>query len=70
MSQRRAVRAGALGAFALVTAAGLRHFSAALALPAALPTWLGASLIAYAAIEPLRRRIEGRRLDQDPERRA
>jgi hypothetical protein len=56
--------AGALGAFALVASVGLRRFSAALVLPAALATWLGASLIAYAVVELLRRRIEGRRLDR------
>ena len=56
--------AGGLGAFALVAAVGLRRFSAALVLPAALVTWLGASLIAYVVVELLRRRIEGRRTDQ------
>jgi hypothetical protein len=52
--------ASALGAFALVASVGLRRFSAALVLPAALATWLGASLIAYAVVELLRRWIEGR----------
>ncbi len=56
--------AGALGAFALVASVGLRRFSAALVLPAALATWLGASLIAYAVVELLRRRIEQRHTDQ------
>ena len=56
--------AGALGGFALVAGVGLRRFSAALVLPAALATWLGASLIAYAVVELLRRRIEQRHTDQ------
>jgi hypothetical protein len=56
--------AGALGAFALVASVGLRRFSAAFVLPAALATWLGASLIAYAVVELLRRRIEQRHTDQ------
>jgi hypothetical protein len=59
------VGAAALGVFALVSAVGLRRFGAALVLPAALATWLGASLIAYAVVELLRRRIEGRRLNRD-----
>jgi hypothetical protein len=42
--------AAALGAFALVAGLGLRTASAALALPAALATWLGASLIAYVVV--------------------
>jgi hypothetical protein len=42
--------AAALGAFALVAGMGLRSASAALALPAALATWLGASLIAYVIV--------------------
>jgi hypothetical protein len=50
--------AGALGGFALVTGVGLRRFSAALVLPAALVTWLGASLVAYVVVELLRRRID------------
>jgi hypothetical protein len=49
--------AAALGAFALVAGIGLHHFSAALVLPAALATWLGASLTAYVAVELVRRRI-------------
>ena len=49
--------AAALGAFALVAGVGLRHFSAALVLPAALVTWLGASLIAYFVVEHCRRWI-------------
>ena len=49
--------AAALGAFALVAGAGLRAGSAALALPAALATWLGASLVAYVVVESLRRRF-------------
>jgi hypothetical protein len=51
--------AAALGAFALVAGVGLRRFSAALVLPAALATWLGASLMAYVVVEGLRRRITG-----------
>jgi hypothetical protein len=58
------VGAAALGGFALVTAVGLRRLSAALVLPATLGTWLGASLIAYAVVELVRRRIEGRRFDE------
>jgi uncharacterized membrane protein YfcA len=49
--------AAALGAFALVAGVGLRAGSAALALPAALATWLGASLVAYVVVESLRRRF-------------
>ena len=49
--------AAALGAFALVAGIGLRAGSAALALPAALATWLGASLAAYVVVESLRRRF-------------
>ena len=56
--------AGALGGFALVAGVGLRRFSAALVLPAALATWLGASLIAYVVVELLRRRIDRRRIGQ------
>jgi hypothetical protein len=51
------IGAAALGAFALVAGAGLRAGSAALALPAALATWLGASLTAYVVVELVRRRI-------------
>jgi len=42
--------AAALGAFALVAGVGLRSTSAVLALPGALATWLGASLIAYVVV--------------------
>jgi Protein of unknown function (DUF3147) len=49
--------AAALGAFALVADVGLRAGSAALALPAALATWVGASLVAYVVVESLRRRF-------------
>jgi hypothetical protein len=42
--------AAALGPFALAAGVGLRNASAALALPAALATWLGASLIAYVLV--------------------
>jgi hypothetical protein len=42
--------AAALGAFALVAGMGLRSTSAVLALPGALATWLGASLIAYVVV--------------------
>jgi hypothetical protein len=49
--------AAALGPFALVAGVGLGRFSAALVLPAALATWLGASLTAYAVVELFRRRI-------------
>jgi Protein of unknown function (DUF3147) len=42
--------AAALGAFALVAGVGLRSASAVLALPAALATWLGASVIAYVLV--------------------
>jgi len=50
----------ALGGFALASGVGLRRFSAALVLPAALATWLGASLIAYVVVELLRRRLDQR----------
>ena len=49
--------AAALGPFALVAGVGLRSASAALVLPAALATWLGASLIAYVVVESVRRRF-------------
>jgi hypothetical protein len=42
--------AAALGAFALVAGVGLRSTSAVLALPGALATWLGASLITYVVV--------------------
>jgi hypothetical protein len=44
------IGAAAMGVFALVAGAGLRVASAALALPAALAAWLGASLLAYVAV--------------------
>jgi hypothetical protein len=44
------IGAAALGVFALVAGLGLRNASAALALPAALATWLGVSLIAYVVV--------------------
>jgi hypothetical protein len=51
--------AAALGPFALVVGVGLRHHGAALVLPAALVIWLGASLVAYAVVELVQRRLVG-----------